>query len=100
MDWILLNKKNISGSKGFGNTPISKENIGHKVLDIIDKAVNITDQRDEVMKMCLANSEVGDYQPVEVQGQPLQPSTMQASQTMKTSQRSQIEKPLGLWSSP
>ena len=58
----------ISGSKGFGNTPISKENIGHKVLDIIDKAVNITDQRDEVMKMCLATSEVGDYQPVEVQG--------------------------------
>ena len=78
----------ISGSKGFGNTPISKENIGHKVLDIIDKAVNITDQRDEVMKMCLATSEVGDYQAVEVQGQPLQPSTMQASQTMKISQRS------------
>jgi len=76
-----------SGSKGFGNTPISKENIGHKVLEIIDKAVNITDQRDEVMKMCLANSEVGDYQPVEVQGQPLT-STMQTSQTMKTSQRS------------
>ena len=74
MNWILLNKNiYISGSKGFGNTPISKENIGHKVLDIIDKAVNITDQRDEVMKMCLANSEVGDYQPVEVQGQPLVP---------------------------
>ena len=40
--------------------------------------------------MCLANSEVGDYQPVEVQGQPLQPSTMLASQTMKTSQRSKV----------
>jgi len=57
-----------SGGKGFGNAPISKENLGHKVLDIIDKAVNIPDQRDEVMKMCLANSEVGDYQPVTVEG--------------------------------
>ena len=57
-----------SGSKGFGNAPISKENLGHKVLDIIDKAVNIPDQRDEVMKMCLATSEVGEYQPVTVEG--------------------------------
>ena len=34
--------------RGFGNAPISKENIGHKVLDIIDKAVNIPDDKAEV----------------------------------------------------
>ena len=68
MPQILGSTTFISGGKGFGNAPISKENLGHKVLDIIDKAVNIPDQRDEVMKMCLANSEVGDYQPVTVEG--------------------------------
>ena len=68
MPQILGSTIFISGGKGFGNAPISKENLGHKVLDIIDKAVNIPDQRDEVMKMCLANSEVGDYQPVNVEG--------------------------------
>ncbi len=50
---------------GFGNTPISKENIGHKVLDYIDKTINVPDQRAEVLKMCLAPSNVGDYQPVQ-----------------------------------
>ena len=51
---------------GFGNTPISKENLGHKVLDIIDKAMNVPDERAEVLKSCLINSPTGDYEPVSI----------------------------------
>ena len=53
-----------SGAKGFGNTPVNKENLGHKVLDIIDKVTNIPDERAEVLKMCLENSPTGSYEPV------------------------------------
>ena len=53
-----------SGGKGFGNAPVNKENLGHKVLDIIDKVTNIPDERAEVLKMCLENSPTGSYEPV------------------------------------
>jgi len=69
-------------SQGFGNSPISKENIGHKVLDLIDKAVNIPDERAEVLKMCLSPSPVGEYQPVQV---PMSMSMMKMSQASMTS---------------
>ena len=67
-----------SDGKGFGNAPISKENLGHKVLDFIDKTVNFQDQREEVLKMCLAPSSVGEYQSVQM-------STSISSTSLKTS---------------
>ena len=69
-----------SGSKGFGNTPVSKENLGHKVLDIIDKVTNIPDERAEVLKMCLENSPTGAYEPV----QPMTKSVMKTSSSSST----------------
>lgn len=69
-----------SGASGFGNTPINKENFGHKVLDLIDKTVHIPDEREQVLKSCLAQSAVGDYVPVQA---PTMKSSMMMS--MKSS---------------
>ncbi len=82
------------GGTGFGNTPISKENLGHKVLDLWDKAVNIPDEKAEVLKSCLANPDVGEYKPVVVSPESVMstsrimsksatPSTMATSTTRK-----------------
>lgn len=71
-----------SGAQGFGNTPISKENLGHKVLDLIDKTVNVPDERAQVLKSCLENSAVGDYKPVQ---SVMMKSTFQQSTPMATS---------------
>ena len=50
---------------GFGNTPVSKEHIGDKVLDMLENAISPPDGKDVVMKMCLASS-TGDYEPIDV----------------------------------
>ena len=65
-----------SGSKGFGNAPVSKENLGHKVLDIIDKVTTIPDERAQVLKMCLEPSPTGSYEPVQA---PMIKSVMKTS---------------------
>ena len=49
--------------EGFGNSPIARENLGDKVLDLLESAMAHTDGKDEVMKICLTSS-TGDYQPV------------------------------------
>ena len=70
-----------SGSKGFGNAPVSKENLGHKVLDIIDKVTTIPDERAQVLKMCLENSPTGSYEPVQA---PMIKSVMKTSTSSST----------------
>jgi len=68
---------------GFGNSPISKENLGHKVLDLIDKTMTVPDKRTEVLNMCLATSPTGEYQPVSVPM--MNVSTLKMSQISLTS---------------
>jgi len=50
---------------GFGNSPISKENLGDKVLDMVESALSPLDGRSEVMEMCLQSS-TGEYQAIEI----------------------------------
>jgi hypothetical protein len=76
---ILSGMGGYSGDTGFGNAPISKENIGHKMLDLIDKAVNSPDERAEVLKLCLENPSVGEFKPVNTQM--MSASTVGISQT-------------------
>ena len=53
--------------EGFGNSPISKEHLGDKVLDLLESAMSSasSDGKDVVMKMCLSSS-TGDYEPVDL----------------------------------
>ena len=83
---------------GFGNTPIQRgmnvklkldhatfhfsipakytivvsflniENYGDKMVDLIEKAITIPDERKEVMEMCLASPSTGDFQPINLPG--------------------------------
>merc|ERR1719188_2783024 len=50
---------------GFGNSPISKENFGDKVLDLVESALAPLDSRSEVMEMCLQSS-TGEYKAIEI----------------------------------
>ena len=44
---------------------MSAENLGDKVLDMVESALSPLDGRSEVMEMCLQSS-TGEYKPIEI----------------------------------
>ena len=72
--------------EGFGNSPISKEHLGDKVLDLLESTMSPSDGKDVVMKMCLSSS-TGDYEPVDL------PATIRPDSARGTLPQAQARSP-------